>query len=295
MDQIELVRDFNRFYTRRLGVLTDQYLGLDRPWSESRLLFEIGAGAGVRDLRERLGLDSGYLSRMLRSLQEQGLVSVRPHPGDGRVRVAELTAAGERARADLDARARESVGEMLGQLTASQRDRLVEAQLQVRRLLWMAGVMVEAVPDDAPVARECLRRYAAELAGRFPEGYDESALIRPGELVVTGGEFVVAFEGAPGDPGRSAVGCGAWQPLSSSGLAEIRHLWIGPECRGLGLGRRVLSRLEQGAAGQGIHTLRLGTHSSLSEAAALYRSSGYREIPPYSDSIYNQLTFEKPV
>jgi ribosomal protein S18 acetylase RimI-like enzyme len=112
-------------------------------------------------------------------------------------------------------------------------------------------------------------------------------------LARTGGEFVVAF-----DEGV-AVGCGAWQPLGSDllppGFAEIRHLWIGPECRGLGLGRRLLSRLEQGAAAQGVRTLRLGTHSSLPEAAALYRSGGYREIPPYGDSPYNQLTFEKSV
>lgn len=285
MDQIELVRDFNRFYTRRLGVLGDHYLGLDRPWGESRLLYEIGAGADVRDLRERLGLDSGYLSRTLRSLQARELVAMRPHPDDGRVRVAELTPAGERARDDLDARARESVGDMLGQLTVAQRDRLIAAQRQVRQLLRMASVVIEAVPDDAPAARECLRRYAAELAVRFPEGYDESALIQPGELATTGGEFLVATEDSP-------VGCGAWQPLSG-GVAEIRHLWISPESRGLGLGRRILQWLERGAAGQGFDTLRLGTHSSLPEAAALYRSNGYREIPPYGDSPYNQLTFEK--
>ncbi|GIF21169.1 ribosomal protein S18 acetylase RimI-like enzyme [Actinoplanes tereljensis] len=158
---------------------------------------------------------------------------------------------------------------------------------QVRRLR-MAAVVVEVVPDDAPAARECLRRYASELAVRFPEGYAESALIRPGELALSGGEFLVATEDG------AAVGCGAWQVLEP-GVAEIRHLWVGPECRGLGLGRRLLSRLEQGAAEQGIRVFRLGTHLSLAEAAALYRSSGYREIPPYGDSPYNQLTFEKSV
>lgn len=289
MDQIELVRDFNRYYTGHLGVLGDHYLGTERPWSESRLLFEIGpAGADLRALRSRLGLDSGYLSRLLRSLGRQGLVAVRPHPADGRVRVAELTAAGTRARAELDDRARESVGALLGQLTTGQRDRLVAAQRQIRQLLRLAAVTITPVPDSSEVARECLRRYAAELDERFPGGYSTGALMAPGELAATGGEFLVAVED------DRAVGCGAWQVLAP-GVAEIRHLWVGPDVRGVGLGRRLLARLESGAAGSGITTLRLGTHSSLPEAAALYRSSGYREIPHYGDSPYNELTFEKPV
>src|SRR3954471_16668387 len=143
VDQIELVRDFNRYYTRRLGVLSDHYLGLDRPWSESRLLFEIGDGSDLRDLRARLGLDSGFLSRLLRSLSEQGLVEVGPHPGDGRVRVAAPTPAGRQARDDLDARARESVGDLLGRLTPDQVDRLVAAQHQIRVLMRLATVTIE--------------------------------------------------------------------------------------------------------------------------------------------------------
>ena len=157
MDQIELVRDFNRYYTRRLGVLGDHYLGLERPWSESRLLFEIGEGADLRSLRSSLGLDSGYLSRMLRSLEGQGLVAVRPHPGDGRVRVASLTPAGMAARAELDARARESVGSLLGQLTPAQRDRLVAAQEQVRGLLRLASVSISEIADSSALARNRLR------------------------------------------------------------------------------------------------------------------------------------------
>jgi DNA-binding MarR family transcriptional regulator/GNAT superfamily N-acetyltransferase len=284
MDQIELVRDFNRFYTQRLGVLSDHYLGLDRPWSESRLLFEIGEGADLRDLRARLGLDSGYLSRLLRSLEEQGLVAVRPHPGDGRVRVASPTEAGLLARADLDARARDSVGELLGQLTEAQRARLVEAQRQVRQLVRLAAVTITPVPDDSPPARECLRAYAAELAALF--AYDESALLPPGELAVTGGEFLLAREE------ERAIGCGAWQRMAD-GAAELRHLWVSGDARGFGLGRRLLDRLEASAAGQGVRVLRLGTNGLLPEAIAMYRSGGYREIPPYSDSQYNQLNFEK--
>ncbi len=284
MDQIELVRDFNRFYTQRLGVLNDHYLEQGRPLGEARLLFEIGAGADLRDLRTRLGLDSGHLSRQLRSLTDQGLVTVGPHPADGRVRTAVLTEAGRRERAELDARSRDSIAALLDPLTATQRERLVSAQEQIRRLLRLAGVTIGAVPDDSPAARECLRAYASELALRFPEGYDPATLIAPGSL--DDGTFLLATEE------ERPVGCGLWQGREP-GAAEIRHLWISATARGYGLGRRLLSELERDAAAHDVTTLRLGTHGSLPEAIALYRSSGYREIPPYDGSPYNELAFEK--
>src|SRR4051794_19457171 len=218
MDQVELVRDFNRYYTQRLGILTDRYLGQDRTLSEARLLFEIGSGANVADLRARLGLDSGYLSRLLRSLERQGLVRVRAHPDDGRARVAELTEAGARERTDLDARSRAGISALLDPLTAEQRQRLVAAQVEVRRVLRLAAVTVEAVDDGSEVARWCLRAYAEELAARFPEGYDEAALLRPGELAGAGALLVAEEEGQP-------VGCGVWQRLGPE-VAEIRHVWV---------------------------------------------------------------------
>jgi DNA-binding MarR family transcriptional regulator/GNAT superfamily N-acetyltransferase len=285
-DRVDAVRDFNRYYTRRLGVLTDQYLGRDRPLAEARLLFEIGERADVRELRHRLGLDSGYLSRMLRSLEEQQLARTTAHPDDGRIRVVELTAAGARERAELDERSRAAVGELLGQLTAEQQDQLVAAQQQIRRLLRQAAVTISRVDADADVAQQCLRAYAAELALRFPEGYRTSALVTPQELAGEDGALLVAREES------DAIGCGAWRRLGPT-TAEVRHLWVGEQARGLGLGRRLLRDIEADAAGHGIATLRLGTHGVLVEAIALYRSSGYREIPPYDDSPYNQLAFEK--
>jgi DNA-binding MarR family transcriptional regulator len=290
VDQIELVRDFNRYYTRRIGALNDRYLGQSRPLSEARLLFEIGAGADdLRDLRARLGLDSGFLSRLLRSLERQGLVALRPHPGDGRVRIATLTEAGVRERADLEERSRARVSELLGQLTTGQRDELIEAQDRVRRLLRLAAVVVEAVPDDAGPARECLTAYAAELALRFPEGYDPAALLPPGALRETGsGAFLLAREE------NRPIGCGVWQ-RQGDGTAEIRHLWVSGVARGLGLGRRLLTGLELHAAAAGHAVVRLGTHASLTEAIALYRSAGYRQIPAFGSSPYNQLSFEKTI
>jgi len=216
---------------------------------------------------------------------------VRAHPSDGRARVAQLTGAGARERADLDARSRAGISALLDPLTAEQRERLVAAQVEVRRLLRLAAVTVEAVDDGDSVARQCLRAYAAELAARFPEGYDEAVLVRPGELGELGGDagaLLVAREE------RQPVGCGVWQRLGP-GAAEIRHLWVSAGARGLGLGRRLLRELEAGAAAHGIAVVRLGTHRVLTEAIALYRSSGYREIAPYDASPYNQLAFEKPL
>ncbi|MEU8818147.1 helix-turn-helix domain-containing GNAT family N-acetyltransferase [Actinoplanes sp. NPDC048796] len=287
MDDIDLVRDFNRYYTRRIGVLNDEYLGQGRPLGEARLLFEIGAGADLRDLRRRLGLDSGYLSRMLRSLSSQGLVAVAPRPGDARVRTATLTPAGRREVAELEERSRVYVAELLEPLSPRQRAELVEAQTAIQRLLRLAAITLTPVPDAAPEARFCLRAYAAELVTRFPEGYDaEGALLPPGTL--HDGTFLLAAE--EGEP----VGCGLWQG-GSPGTAEIRHLWVSPRARGLGLARRLLAALEADAAARGVTTVRLGTHSTLVEAIALYRSAGYREIPPYDESPYNQLAFEKPL
>src|SRR5919109_1149099 len=100
---VDQVRRFNRTVTERVGALNDHFLGLDRPLGEARLLWEIGPdGCEVRLLRARLGLDSGYLSRLLRSLEAAGLVQVSPSPTDARIRVARLTRPGRRERAALD-------------------------------------------------------------------------------------------------------------------------------------------------------------------------------------------------
>src|SRR4051795_13517763 len=93
-EQVDALRRFNRYFTRRIGVLDDHYLGQDRPLGEARLLFEIGDGVPLRELRSRLGLDAGYLSRLVRSLTAQGLVEVSAHSSDSRRRLVRLTPAG---------------------------------------------------------------------------------------------------------------------------------------------------------------------------------------------------------
>ncbi|GAA1620023.1 bifunctional helix-turn-helix transcriptional regulator/GNAT family N-acetyltransferase [Actinoplanes couchii] len=279
-DAIDRIRDFNRFYTQRIGLLTDHYLGQDRPLGPARLLGEIGEQATVRELRTRLGLDSGYLSRLLRTLEDQLLVRVGPHPSDARSRIVTPTPAGRAERAALDDRSRAGIAGLIDGLTPTQQSELVAAQDTVRRLLRLAAVPITPVPADDAETWECLRAYAAELAGRFPEGYDETTLTPAAAI---DGALLLA---------RPAAGCGAWVRLEP-GMAEIRHLWVAPHARGIGLGRRLLAALEADAASHGVTIVRLGTHAALTEAAGLYLTSGYHEINGYSASPYNQICFEK--
>src|SRR5215213_9854895 len=138
---VDQVRRFNRTVTERVGALNDRFLGLERPLGEARLLWEIGVdGCEVRLLRSRLALDSGYLSRLLRSLEAAGLVKVAASGSDRRIRVARLTAAGRAERAALDERADQGARSLLAPLSSQQRRRLVAAMRDVERLLTAASV-----------------------------------------------------------------------------------------------------------------------------------------------------------
>src|SRR5689334_13562794 len=118
---VEQVRRFNRVVTQRVGVLSDHFLDRGRPLGEARLLWEIGPHGGeLRELRSRLGLDSGYLSRLLRALKADGLVMVGPSGGDRRVKVARLTRAGRRERDTLDKRSDELARSLLAPLADRQ-------------------------------------------------------------------------------------------------------------------------------------------------------------------------------
>jgi DNA-binding MarR family transcriptional regulator/GNAT superfamily N-acetyltransferase len=289
VDDVETVRRFNRFYTQRIGVLTDRYLGRARPLAEARLLFEVGSdGADVRELRTRLDLDSGYLSRLLRSLEGQRLVAVDAHPDDSRVRRASLTAAGRREVAELNRRAARVAGGLLSPLTPQQRSELLTAMSKVHRLLRLAAIDIEVTdPDDAD-ARASLAAFAEEIGRRFPGGFDEADLVPPEEVRGKTGAFLVARE-----QGRP-VGCGAVRTLAP-GIGEIKHLWVHGDARGLGLGRRLVSELEGQAVARNLNVVRLDTHQVLTEAIQLYRTAGYREIPQYDDNPYAYFWFEKVV
>ncbi|MEU5478661.1 helix-turn-helix domain-containing GNAT family N-acetyltransferase [Streptomyces mirabilis] len=285
-EDVRALRRFNRYFTRRIGALDDHYLGQDRPLGEARLLFEIGDGASLRELRGRLGLDAGYLSRMVRALQAQGLVRVSVPAEDSRLRVAELTPAGRVEVEEQNRRADALAEGLLGSLDERRRGELTAAITAAERLLRLAAITVESVDGASRDARDCLAGYAADIDARFPEGFDPAALVRPDEVSGHSGAFLVAYE-----EGRP-MGCGALRRLAPH-TGEIRHVWVRPEARRLGLARRILDGLERAAVARGYGVVRLDTHAVLTEAQAMYRACGYTEIPRYDDNVYAAHWFEK--
>lgn len=287
--RIDSVRSFNRTVTQRVGALSDRFLARDRPLGESRLLWEIGSeGCEVRTLRNRLELDSGQTSRVLRSLEAAGLVRVSPSPSDGRVRVAHLTRAGLKERALLDERSDELAASMLAPLEEIQRERLVDAMRTVERLLTFSAVEFRRVDPNHPDARQCFRAYCAELDRRSDSGFDPDAGIsaEPYELTPPAGCLLIAYLHA--DP----VGCGAVKHHPSA-PSEIKRMWVSSSVRGLGIGRRLLAELEARAADSGASVTHLETNRALVEAIALYRSAGYREVPAFNEEPFAHHWFEK--
>jgi DNA-binding MarR family transcriptional regulator/ribosomal protein S18 acetylase RimI-like enzyme len=286
--QVAQVRRFNRVVTQRVGALDDHFLARDRPLGEARLLWEIGAGREVRALRAELGLDSGYLSRMLRSLTAAGLVTVGPGERDRRVRVARLTPAGAAEKAELDRRSDELAASLLAPLDPGRQRRLVAAMAEVERLLTAALVTVAPADPEDDRARRCLAAYTAEIDRRFEAGWDPARSISadPDELRPPRGVLLLAT--LRSEP----VGCGALK-LPADGPAEIKRMWVDPSARGLGVGRRLLTELEQYAARAGRRLLRLETNHVLDEAIALYRSAGYTEVAAFNDEPYADHWFEK--
>ncbi len=286
---IAQVRRFNRIVTRRVGALDDRFLARDRSLGEARLLWEIGAsGRDVRSLRAQLGLDSGYLSRLLRSLEAAGLVTVGPKESDRRVRIARPTPAGSAERAVLDQRSDELAASLLAPLSARQRARLVDAMAEVERLLTAAMVEVAPIDPAHPHARHCLHAYFSELDRRFETGFDPGQSLVAGEeeLRPPAGLVLVATLGA--DP----IG-GAALRFRGDASAEIKRMWVAESARGLGIGRRLLTELEAHAADHGARATQLETNRTLVEAIALYRSAGYVEVAPFNDEAYADHWFEK--
>ena len=148
------VRRFHRLVTKRAGALEDHFLGRDRPLGESRVLYEIGGrGADIRELRARLELDSGYLSRLVQSLARKGLLVLRPGEGDERVRRAELTAPGQAELEEMNRRSDDAARAILAPLSAASANGWCEAMAEVQHLLRASGAIIERVDRPARARR----------------------------------------------------------------------------------------------------------------------------------------------
>ncbi|CCD95338.1 putative transcriptional regulatory protein, MarR family with a Acetyltransferase (GNAT) domain [Bradyrhizobium sp. ORS 375] len=287
LDPIARVRRFNRAVTSEVGALDTSFLGRGRPLGVARVLNAIGHGrSDVAELRDYLALDSGLMSRFLRSLEEEGLITTKPHPDDARRRIAKLTAAGRR---EFEAYETLSNGQAQSMIARhSQPEALLAAMDMVAAALGRDRISLDEVDPRGAEARYCLGEYYAELSRRFARGFDVALSRDPDALDMMaprGAFFVALSDGLP-------LGCVGLKGHAGA-TAEIKRLWVAPAARGLGLGRRLMDAAETAARKLSITTLRLDTNSALGEAQQLYRRTGWTEIERFNDDPYPDLFFEK--
>jgi DNA-binding MarR family transcriptional regulator/GNAT superfamily N-acetyltransferase len=287
LDPVSRVRRFNRAVTSAVGALDNSFLGRGRPLGAARVLNAIGQGRfDVGEVRDYLGLDSGLMSRLLRSLEDEGLIETQAHENDARRRVASLTRTGKREFAAYEALSNTQAESFLAR--NAQVEALLAAMDLIASALTRDRIALDEMDPRGDEARYCLREYYAELGRRFKQGFDVSLSRDPDakDMRRPRGSFIVAMSDT------LPIGCVGLKG-TEHGYAEIKRLWVAPSARGLGLGKRLMDAAEDAARTLGIALLRLDTNSALPEAGQLYRTTGWREIPRFNDDPYPDLFFEK--
>lgn len=286
-DPIARVRRFNRAVTSEVGALDTSFLGRGRPLGSARVLNAIGHGqSDVAAIRECLGLDSGLMSRLLRGLEDEGLIETVPHPDDARRRVVRLTKAGRSEFRAYEALSNAQAGDFLARHPRP--EELLRAMDLVASALGRRRIVLAEMDPRGDDAKYCLGEYYAELARRFADGFDVSLSRDPEavDMIRPRGAFLVAMsDGLP-------IGCVGLKG-GGGAIAEIKRLWVAPSARGLGLARRLMEAAEDIARELSIKILRLDTNSALLEAQQLYRNSGWNEIERFNDDPYPDTFFEK--
>ena len=286
LDPIARFRRFSRAVTSEVGALDTSFLGRGRPLGSARVLNAIGHGrTDLAEIRDYLGLDSGLMSRLLRGLEDEGLIETRPDPADGRRRIAELTLAGRREFAAYENLSNGRAEALLARHPHP--EALLAAMDLVASALGRDRIKFEEIDPRSEPARYCLEHYYAELARRFETGFEVSLSRNPDATDMTRprGSFIVAFsDGLP-------IGCVGLK--GGKDYAEVKRLWVALSARGLGLAKRLMTAIEDTARQLGIATLRLDTNRALPEAIALYRKSGWTEIDRFNDDPYPDFFFEK--
>ncbi|QAU47520.1 bifunctional helix-turn-helix transcriptional regulator/GNAT family N-acetyltransferase [Bradyrhizobium guangzhouense] len=289
LDPVSRVRRFNRAVTSAVGALDTSFLGRGRPLGAARVLNAIGHGrSDVGEIRDYLGLDSGLMSRLLRGLEDEGLIETHAHEDDARRRVARLTRAGKREFAAYETLSNTQAEGFLAR--NSQREALLAAMDLIASALTRDRIALTEMDPRSEEARYCLAEYYAELGRRFKQGFDVSLSRDPDakDMRRPRGSFIVAMSDT------LPIGCVGLKG-TDQGYAEIKRLWVAPSTRGLGLGKRLMDATEDAARTLGIDILRLDTNSALPEAGQLYRTTGWREIPRFNDDPYPDLFFEKQI
>lgn len=272
------IRRFNRTVTRETGALQQSFLGRGRPLGAARLLWAIGGeGRDVADLRNELSLDSGLLSRLLRGLEREGMVQVRPDPTDLRRRRATLTQAGLAERAAYD-RLNDEMAETMLARAPRHRAAFLAAMDLVAITLNADRITIALTDPEDPAARACLSAYFRLLTERI-EGVTAAHVPDPDPEAdhyrAPDGAFLLAWcDGLP-------IGCFSLKTLEP-GTGEVKRLWVDPGARGLGLARRLMRAIEDQARTLGLSRLKLDTNAALTEAIALYEGSGWTPVKAYS-------------
>ncbi|HYF19178.1 MAG TPA: helix-turn-helix domain-containing GNAT family N-acetyltransferase [Ramlibacter sp.] len=276
---LRVLRGFNRFYTQRIGVL-DPYLGGEFSLTEVRVLYELAHRdqPTASELGRDLGLDGGYLSRILRRFESRGWIERATSPADARQSLLRLTAAGHEAFAPLQQRSREEAAALLEPLSPQQRDELLAALQTVQRLLepqsarQRTAVLRDPRPGDLGwVVQQhgelYAREYAyttefealvAEVAAKYLQAFDpawERGWIAELDGERVGSVFVVR---------------------KSPAVAQLRLLILTPRARGLGLGGRLVDECIAFARSRGYRKLVLWTNGQLEAARAIYAARGFQ-------------------
>ena len=280
--RVAAVRRFNRFYTRQIGVLQEHLLKSPFSLTEARVIYELAQReqASATELGTEVGLDAGYLSRILRGFEKRGFIDKQPSPADGRRTLLQLTAGGREAFARLNADARQEVETMLGDLPADAQVRLVQALGTIEGLL---GAQPER---KAPyILRHhrsgdmgwVVQRHGALYAQEY--GWDEQFEALVAEIVA---RFVRRY-----DPKRERcwiaerdgenVGS-VFLVRRSATVAQLRLLLVEPSARGLGIGKRLVDECTRFARQVGYRKIMLWTNSVLDAARHLYERAGYRLV-----------------
>ncbi len=279
-EQVAAVREFNRFYTARLGLLRKRHLDDDFSLTEARILYEIGADPQLtaRYLKNLLGLDAGYISRILALLTKRKLVRQAASKQDGREKLLTLTRAGNGAVARLNVKSTRQIHGLLANISSSGRDALLDSFSRIRSILNEppgCRVRIVKLSKSNDAALRLLQEYyqAVNVVQRDAPEVIQEIIDDPHS-----GVWLAYLE-------EKAVGCVVLRKLSSVPFAvECKRLYVQPIARGHRIADKLLDAQEDFARGKGLHWIYLDSYDDLKVALALYRKRGYVACERYNDN-----------